>query len=131
MKNTRSRNGPKLGLLAGLGLLARLGAAQDATPEGVVHLGIQRRSAVDGRPILRRASGTITETLNNDLRQGAYMADVKVGTPPQTLTLQLDTGSSDAWMVYTGSDICKKGECSDGSCKALRPSRTSCRGTLR
>jgi len=43
------------------------------------------------------------------------MADVKVGTPAQTLTLQLDTGSSDTWVVYTSSSVCEKGDCKDGS----------------
>lgn len=108
----KNRQLQKLGLLASLGF----GAAV-ATPDGVVQLGIQRRSVVDGNPILRRSSGgTVVETLQNDIQQGAYMADVKVGTPAQTVTLQLDTGSSDTWVVYTGSSVCKKGDCKDGSC---------------
>ncbi len=119
----KSRNSPKLGLLGRLGLLAQLGVAaatSSATPEGVVHMDFQRRHAVDGSPIQRRAttsSGTVVQALQNEVSQGAYMIDIKVGTPPQVLTLQLDTGSSDAWMVYTDAAICKKGQCTFGSCE--------------
>ena len=123
----KSRNSPKLGLLGRLGLLAHLGVAAatpSATPEGVVHMDFQRRHAINGNPIQRRAntpSGTIVQALQNEVKQGAYMIDIKVGTPAQTLTLQLDTGSSDAWMVYTGADICKKGGCTYGSCEWRDP----------
>jgi hypothetical protein len=115
----KSRNVNALGLVASLWAGAVL--ADTGTPAaGVVHMDMQRRNAVDG-PVVRlgrrssSGSGTVTETLENSINEGAYMANVKVGTPLQTVTLQLDTGSSDTWMVYTGSTICQGGGCNDGS----------------
>lgn len=117
MARTKPRALPALGLLAaGLAATAQTAYAASNAADGVVHLDIQRRSTVDKRPLGRRAD-TIVEAIENDRHQGAYMADVKVGTPLQTLTLQLDTGSSDTWVVYTGSEICTRGECDDGSCE--------------
>jgi hypothetical protein len=117
----KCRSVQKLGLLASLGV----GAAV-ATPDGVVQLAIQRRNVADSRPILpRESSSPVLEQLQNDRSEGAYMAEVKVGTPPQTLTLQLDTGSSDTWVVSSGAEICEQGQCDHGSCRKLsfRPMR--------
>ncbi|KAH8662216.1 aspartic peptidase domain-containing protein [Xylariales sp. PMI_506] len=58
-------------------------------------------------PLLhRRATSTYTGTLNNNLTGQAYYADVSVGTPPQNLTLVIDTGSSDVWLLASDSTLC-------------------------
>jgi Eukaryotic aspartyl protease len=47
-----------------------------------------------------------------------YMADVEVGTPGQPITLQIDTGSSDIWVIDVNAAICQpQGACPDGTCK--------------
>lgn len=63
---------------------------------------------------------TITEPLDNNATGGDYIAKVSVGTPPQDVTLAIDTGSSDTWMMAADADLCtsaalqaqlKKGGC--------------------
>ena len=49
---------------------------------------------------------TIAETLANNITGGSYMATVKVGSPGQTQTLAIDTGSSDVWVLDVSSDAC-------------------------
>ena len=66
---------------------------------------------------MRRAgSSTVTESLTNNVTGGLYAASITVGTPPQKLTLQIDTGSSDVWVPVAGSDICDAPAAEDGGC---------------
>lgn len=62
----------------------------------------------------KRSAGTFTETIENDY--DAYFATCTVGTPPQEVTLQLDTGSSDIWLPLSTAEICEESECSRGTC---------------
>lgn len=39
-------------------------------------------------------------------RQNLYAINLKVGTPAQNISVQIDTGSSDLWFPVTGSDLC-------------------------
>ncbi|KAK3336636.1 aspartic peptidase domain-containing protein [Cercophora scortea] len=55
-------------------------------------------------PLSRRQA--YTEILANNITGGLYFIDVEVGTPGQTVTLALDTGSSDAWLVAPNADLC-------------------------
>lgn len=57
---------------------------------------------------LGKRSGTITESLVNNVTAGSYIATVHVGTPPQTMSLVLDTGSSDVWVVSSTADVCQQ-----------------------
>src|SRR5689334_12585577 len=50
--------------------------------------------------------GTHSEQLINSISGGGYYVQVKVGTPPQTMTMLLDTGSSDAWVLSHEADLC-------------------------
>jgi hypothetical protein len=57
-----------------------------------------------GPSLARR--GTYAEQLVNSVAGGGYFAQVKVGNPPQTITMLLDTGSSDAWVLGHEADLC-------------------------
>ncbi|ERS99734.1 hypothetical protein HMPREF1624_03098 [Sporothrix schenckii ATCC 58251] len=90
-------------------------AASAALPEGVVQFDVGRRSAHP--KLTRRATAnTDSSTIDNNLSQGGYFATCKIGTPQQTLTLQLDTGSSDIWVPSSSASVCASSEgCSLGS----------------
>ena len=42
-------------------------------------------------------------SLGNAIQSGLYYVNASVGTPPQTVQLQIDTGSSDIWMFGPGA----------------------------
>ena len=58
-----------------------------------------------GTGLRRRA--TYVETLANNITGGGYYAEVTVGTPGQTQSLVVDTGSSDIWVVSHNADLCR------------------------
>lgn len=66
----------------------------------------------------------ISQELINNITAGAYLATVKVGTPAQTISLVLDTGSSDIFLLANTADQCTQpniadmyGPCIGGTCK--------------
>ena len=64
----------------------------------------------------RRDGGVSVDIINDD--QVLYLVNISVGTPPQPLSVQLDTGSSDLWIPSVDSTICREGFCGEaGSCK--------------
>jgi hypothetical protein len=69
----------------------------------VVTLPISRRTQHSSQ--IRRRD-PITEILGNNETGGLYTADAVVGTPPQKITFQIDTGSSDVWMLAASADLC-------------------------
>lgn len=77
-----------------------LALAATATARRVVSVDISRATP-EQRGLDRRA---FSATLVNN--KTAYFARVTVGTPPQPLTLHVDTGSSDLWVLAEGSDLC-------------------------
>ena len=55
-------------------------------------------------------------TLTNAQHNGLYFVNASVGTPPQLVELQIDTGSSDVWMF--GSSMYQNCEqCAGYSCE--------------
>ncbi|KAH6628398.1 aspartic peptidase domain-containing protein [Chaetomium tenue] len=60
---------------------------------------------VGSAPTLARRE-TFSERLINNIAGGGYYVKVKVGTPGQDLTMLLDTGSSDAWVLGHDADLC-------------------------
>lgn len=84
-----------------------LALASTATAD-VVAIPVKRNTAGSiGRrsPHLSKRA-TVTESLINNVTAGGYYATVSVGTPGQDLTLVLDTGSSDAWVVSADASLC-------------------------
>lgn len=55
-----------------------------------------------------------------------YMVNITVGTPPQNLSLSLDTGSSDIWVNIPNSTYCEKDDdpCSSTGVFNLKDSST-------
>lgn len=68
-----------------------------------------KRTELDIETISRRT--TYTEVLNNSVYYGQYYASVQVGTPSQTIELQLGTGSSDVWVLDSSAPLCLTGNC--------------------
>ncbi|TVY59715.1 putative aspartic-type endopeptidase opsB [Lachnellula suecica] len=76
----------------------------------------ERSSYLRSRALSRRASDTVTAALENDLTAGLYSANITVGTPGQTLAVQIDTGSSDVWVPAPGLSICSEPASQGGGC---------------
>ncbi|KAE9366916.1 acid protease [Stipitochalara longipes BDJ] len=78
-------------------------AALSSCAIAVVTLPIARKTQHSSQ--IRRRD-PITEILGNNETGGLYTADAIVGTPPQKITFQIDTGSSDVWMLSSTADLC-------------------------
>lgn len=63
----------------------------------------------------RAADNTHEGTITNELTRGGYFATCSMGTPPQELTLQLDTGSSDIWVPWNMATVCEEERCTLGN----------------
>jgi hypothetical protein len=71
----------------------------------VVAIGIGKGEKRIPPPLLRRADPILQE-MHNNVTGGGYYAEVTIGTPPQSLSLVVDTGSSDVWVLDTNADLC-------------------------
>ena len=108
-------------VLALLGLLASAHSVYSHEP---LRLDFTKRSPrTDARSLLSSRS------LDLDLLNGAglqYWVNITVGTPPQALSVQLDTGSSDLWIPSAAASICAVQDgvagCPNG---AFNPSQSS------
>lgn len=89
-----------------LGLLL-LAALTEVGARRVVPIKIQKEQPNGGLLLHRRQTRTpFDEDLTNNLTSGAYFAQVEVGTPGQTLSLHVDTGSTDVWVLGTNTNLC-------------------------
>jgi hypothetical protein len=93
----------------------------------LVKFPIARRDGLPANHMSRRhleRRGTITESLaNNHTESVLYLATVSVGTPGQTIVLDIDTGSSDVYVISNHADECTElsvqeqyGGCFGGTC---------------
>ena len=88
-----------------------LSQPQSGQPARVVQHNIQRRYvenpiAHDQARALRRRAGTVSVPLQNE--ETLYFMDVTIGTPPQSLKMHIDTGSSDLWVNTPSSSLCEE-----------------------
>jgi hypothetical protein len=83
----------------------------------VLQLDFERRELVppDAFEKIKRR-GAPSAPLFNAQGDLLYLVNVTVGTPPQSLSLQLDTGSSDIWLPSAQSSACASAHrCLEGS----------------
>lgn len=73
-------------------------------------------------PIARKARDLSRRNMiQADLSNGEfnYFIETQIGTPPQTVALKIDTGSSDTWAYSPAA--CSAVDCQGGSCKSTVP----------
>jgi hypothetical protein len=91
--------------------LGALALATSASAQNVVQFDIRRglpgqfRVGTPATGFLSRRDAHAA-TIANNITGGGYYVDVEVGTPGQPITMVLDTGSSDAWIVSYQADLC-------------------------
>ena len=56
-------------------------------------------------------------TYNERFKPGMWYTKLSLGTPPQTVEVLLDTGSSDLWVPSAKLSDCLQSECPGGSCE--------------
>ncbi|KFY91835.1 hypothetical protein V500_04453 [Pseudogymnoascus sp. VKM F-4518 (FW-2643)] len=74
---------------------------------GVVPIPIWKNPAspqLARRDIHSRA--TVLQVLDNSHLRGSYYANITVGTPPQPVSVIIDTGSSDLWVLAKTANVC-------------------------
>jgi hypothetical protein len=89
------------------GLIVLLAWAQHATAVKVLSFDISRSTS----PIPRlrgrdTGSKSFTEVVQNMGVGNGYTANITVGTPPQSITLGIDTGSTDIWVLSNTANVC-------------------------
>ena len=108
------RDGHLTMLLAAVGGAA-LTAAPMAAAQRVVSMSVGKTSKPQPPPSRLRPrfslrgradDDPILQDLHNNLTGGGYYADVSLGTPSQSVSLILDTGSSDVWVLDSNANLC-------------------------
>jgi hypothetical protein len=74
----------------------------------------------------RRDASTYTQVLENNATAGGYYASVTVGTPPQSVTLVIDTGSSDVWLLASSASLCTEADLQE----EYGPCLTTCKSSF-
>jgi hypothetical protein len=93
-------------------LLCVLVSLGDASPK-VFAMRMYRKE----RSILQKR-GTLSVNIGNAIVDGLYFVNASVGTPPQIVQLQVDTGSSDVWMFGPESCNPSTSPCLGGDCES-------------
>jgi len=83
---------------------------------GTLQFDLERREVPKFTKLRRR--GNVQAPVYNSQGDLLYLVNITAGNPPQSLQLQLDTGSSDVWLPYSGSQPCASitsNRCGEGS----------------
>ncbi|KAH7316630.1 aspartic peptidase domain-containing protein [Stachybotrys elegans] len=91
-----------MGVLQLRGLVFGLVAATASAGTVSVPFSRQRQAMT-----LSKRDGPVSIEALNNMTMGGYFAEFQVGTPPQTVQFQLDTGSSDTWVNTPSTDLCR------------------------
>jgi len=97
-------------------LLSVLASATAEAPKVVQMQTFRHRREIVPETLLKRAN-PLEVTLGNAPTIGLYYVNASVGTPPQGISLLIDTGSSDIWMFGPRSCHSSTSLCLGGNCK--------------
>lgn len=86
-----------------------------ATPKVLRYDFAKVKKELPTKKLDRRDDGVSVDLVN--FERVLYLVNISIGTPPQTISLQLDTGSSDLWVPSVDLNQCREGNCGDGSCE--------------
>ncbi|KAK1780512.1 aspartic peptidase domain-containing protein [Copromyces sp. CBS 386.78] len=113
--------------LATLLALASAAVAQNGVLNFPLNRGVPHFRVGNVRQNVKR--DTYSQALINNITGGAYYAEVTVGTPGQKVSVVLDTGSSDLWVVSYQADLCTDSkiqrEWGDSCDKTYNPNKSS------
>ncbi|KPI42566.1 putative aspartic-type endopeptidase opsB [Cyphellophora attinorum] len=118
-----------LGLLTIASVNAVLFSSRSPT-KGAIAVPIRRTCADPQRALERErarlgrrqgSNNTVESTLYNTLN--GYTVNITLGSPPQQLSVKLDTGSSDLLVNVPDSTLCQQGSCTGGTYSENRSQR--------
>lgn len=103
-------------------LLSVLALSSEVAGQRVVQLDIAKRASSPPTRLGKRQD--FSDSIINNVTGGSYEIQTSLGTPAQSITLVLDTGSSDVWVLASDADQCTSaqleyeyGFCSGGTCR--------------
>lgn len=102
-------------------------AALSSYADAAIKIGITKGTNTRHKRQLMPRSNIIEELGNNFTGQ-SYMATVTVGTPPQDISLAIDTGSSDTWVLDSEALLCTD---ADTQAEEGTGCQTPCKPTLK
>lgn len=113
-------------------LLALLTLSSEVASQKVIQFDIAKVAGSPPTKLGKRFAETsklykrqFSESIINNVTGGSYMISTSIGTPAQSISLVLDTGSSDVWVLADNANQCTSktlqyeyGACVGGTCKS-------------